>query len=255
MPIRLTIRQGLSLYMPEYLSSLIKGKPHSCWLLIIIICGIASCGGDDNQDTGDPTRFEGEIRNFERRDKVNSPTVGGVVVIGSSSIRLWTGIHNDLQPITIVSRGFGGSTMYDALYYLERIVLPYAPRSVIIYEGDNDIAYGTTPEVITEDFINIVTELKAHNAEIRIFFISIKPSLSRWTLWEKMNRTNTMIKALADNDDSIFYIDVATEMLNEKGEPNVNLFQADQLHLNANGYELWKRALQNTMVSLEQAFE
>ena len=252
----MAILQELSLYMPEPLTSLIKAKPRSYCFLILIIFGIASCGGGgDNQDTGDPTRFEGEIENFERRDKVSPPPAGGVVVIGSSSIRLWTGIYRDLQPITIVRRGFGGSTMYDALYYLDRIVLPYAPRSVVIYEGDNDIAYGTTPELITEDFINIVTELKAHNAEIRIYFISIKPSLSRWTLWDKMHKTNAMIKALADNDVSIVYIDVATEMLNEKGEPNVDLFQADLLHLNANGYALWKRILQDTMVSFEQAFE
>jgi len=227
---------------------------HRTIMLWLLFSFVVSCGGG-NDDPADPTQFEGDIEKFEQQDNKVFPNFGGVVVIGSSSIRLWTSIANDLQPVNIVSRGFGGSTMYGALYYLDRIVLPYKPRAIVIYEGDNDTALGISPETIADDFNKIVAKAKAQNPDIRIYFISIKPSISRWQYWPRMQEANALINAISTNDASVYYIDIASSMFDIDMRPDARLFVNDNLHLNANGYALWTTILQAEMVSIEQAYE
>ncbi|MDP7454994.1 MAG: hypothetical protein QGF62_00260, partial [Gammaproteobacteria bacterium] len=87
----------------------------------------------------DPTRFEDAIARFEAADKVSPPPAGAIVLTGSSSIARWNNqAQAALAPLTVIPRGFGGSVMEDALYFLDRVALTYKPRAILIYEGDND---------------------------------------------------------------------------------------------------------------------
>ena len=101
----------------------------------------------------DPNRFEEAILHFESLDSITFPPENAIVCVGSSSMRGWTGtITKDLAPLTVIPRGFGGSNMNDALYFSDRIILKYKPRAIVLYEGDNDIALGISPEIILEKF-------------------------------------------------------------------------------------------------------
>ncbi len=200
--------------------------------------------GDLLADRGaypDPRRFESEIRAFADEDRAFPPPKGALLCVGSSSIRMWhSTIREDLAPSTVIPRGFGGSTMLDLLYYASRIVVPYEPRAILVYEGDNDIAEGVSPETIRLLFDALVLKVRSALPETRIYLLSIKPSPARWHLWDRMKEANRLLRSACDADERLCFIDVAARMLDEKGNPRAELFLEDGLHLNGAGYALWR---------------
>jgi len=187
-----------------------------------------------------PERFEEDILAFEAVDQATQPPQGAIVGFGSSSMRGWHGtIQEDLAPLTIIPRGFGGSTMYDALHYADRIVLPYRPRAILLYEGDNDMAVQIPLDVYLETFKAFVNKVHTTLPDTRIYVLAIKPSISRWAIWPQMKEANKLLAEACVEDDRLIYIDIAGPMLNEDNEPDPDLFLADNLHLNENGYKLW----------------
>lgn len=183
--------------------------------------------------------WEKAIGDYERADAKQPPEKGGVVFIGSSSIRGWKTLDQDFPDHHVIGRGFGGSQMVDSLIYARRVVLPYAPRGVVVYAGDNDIAAGKTPERVLADFRAFVDVIHAGGARTRVAFIAIKPSLRRWQLWSVMERANGLVEAFAEDQAGVDYLDIATPMLGDDGTPDKNLFVDDGLHLNREGYVLW----------------
>jgi len=191
----------------------------------------------------DPRRFEAEIRAFEAADRARPPSPGGVVFVGSSSIKNWIDVAADFPGVPVLNRGFGGSTMADVVYYMRRIVLPYRPRLVVLYAGDNDVAEGRTPERVLGDYREFVTRLRAALPETRLAFVSIKPSPSRRACAGLMRETNKRIRSVIASDSLQTYVDIFTPMLNPAGEPRPELFQSDSLHMTRAGYQLWRSLL------------
>jgi len=203
----------------------------------------------------DPSRFEKAIQAFEAASKETSPPEGAIVGIGSSSMLMWTTIQEDLTPLTIIHRGFGGSTMNDALYFADRIVMPYHPRAVLLYEGDNDVALGISPQQINETFDALVTKIHQALPKTRIYVLAIKPSILRWNLWDTMKSANERLKETCDADDLMTFIDVATPMLDETGAPRTGIFLQDNLHMNDTGYRIWKEVVRPVLMQQESIFE
>ncbi len=219
-----------------------------CWLALAVTDW---CAAQDDQDSA---RFENEIRAFEKSDARQMPPAGAVVALGSSSIRMWhPEIANDLAPLEIVPRGFGGSNMNDALHFADRVLLPYKPAAVLLYEGDNDIAQGQTPEAIVEKFRELTAKLHSEFPEARVYMIAIKPSPSRWEMWPEMKKANELLAAVCAADERLTYIDIVTPMLGEDGRPKPELFEDDELHLNRAGYEIWRDAVRPVLIEGEDA--
>lgn len=191
----------------------------------------------------DPGRFEPEIRAFEAADRTSPPPLGGVVFIGSSSIRNWTNVAADFPGVPILNRGFGGSTLADVVYYADRILLPYHPRLVVLYAGDNDLALGRTPERVLGDYRAFVTRLRSAYPAARIAFIAIKPSPARRAYLDRAREANQRIRAEIARDSLQVYIDVFTPMLDARGQPRPELFGPDSLHMTRAGYLLWRSLL------------
>jgi lysophospholipase L1-like esterase len=191
----------------------------------------------------DPTRFEAEVRAFEAADRANPPPLGGIVFIGSSSIRNWTNVAADFPGVPVLNRGFGGSTLADVVYYADRILLPYRPRLVVLYAGDNDLAMGRTPEQVVADYQAFIARLRSALPAARVVFVSIKPSPSRRTFISRMRETNQRIRAIIARDSLQAYVDVFTPMLDPAGQPRPELFMADSLHMTRAGYLLWRARL------------
>jgi lysophospholipase L1-like esterase len=205
----------------------------------------------------DPLRFTAEIEAFEKEDKATPPPKDAIVVTGASSIRRWhPTIKEDLAPLTIIPRGFGGSTMEDALYWLDRVALVYKPRAIVVYEGDNDTGrYQVPPAKIAEQFVGIVKKIHAALPKTRIYVIGIKPSVSRWEVWPVSVKANELLKAIAAKDDLVDYIDVATTMLQPDGHVMTDIFVEDNLHLNPKGYRIWTAAVRAVLIPAEQKHE
>jgi lysophospholipase L1-like esterase len=185
-----------------------------------------------------PERWETEIRKFEAQDAKQPPQPGGVLFVGSSSIRLWD-LKQSFPDLDATNRGFGGCYLSDVAHFADRIVLPHQPRLVIVYAGDNDIAAGRTPEQVVEAYRRLVQTIHARLPEARIAFISIKPSLARWKLVEKMREANRAIAAIAAKEEHVDYIDIDAPMLGADTLPRPDLFREDGLHLNEAGYRVW----------------
>ena len=198
----------------------------------------------------DPTRFEPEIRAFEAADRASPPPRGGVVFVGSSSIKNWTDVAADFPSVPVLNRGFGGSTLADVVYYADRIVLPYHPRLVVLYAGDNDLAEGGTPERVLHDYRAFVARLRSAWPGARLVFVSIKPSPSRRAYIDRMRETNQRIRADIARDSLQAYVDVFTHMLDATGQPRPELFGADSLHMTRAGYLLWRALLAPVVRSL-----
>ncbi len=189
---------------------------------------------------GDPRRFESAIEAFERQDAANRPEPGSVLFVGSSTIRMWHAtVEQDMEPLRVVARGFGGSNMNDALHYADRIILAYRPRAVVLYEGDNDIAQGISPELVAKTFQQLVRKIHARLPETRIYFLAIKPSVKRWSMIDRMREANRQIAAACGRDERLTYVDVATPMLDRQEKVRSDLFRKDMLHMNPRGYALW----------------
>ena len=185
-------------------------------------------------------QWEADIRAFEDEDRRNPPPAGAVLFYGSSSIRFWESVAQDFPDQRVINRGFGGSQMDDALHFMDRVVLPYRPRIIVLYEGDNDLAAGRTPAAIAADYRAFVDTVRHRLPETRVVFVAIKPSLARWNLVDQIRETNALVQRYVERDPAhLAYADVFTPMLGADGRPRPELFREDGLHMTPAGYALW----------------
>ncbi len=226
-------------------------------LLIGIACASAIWAQDPMRKSfGDPARFEKTISAFEAADKLAPPPKGAILCTGSSSMRGWHHrIADDLAPLTVIARGFGGSNYYDVLHYADRVVLAYQPRAVLLYEGDNDVAAGIPAAQIHETFQALVARLRGRLPELRIYVIGAKPSIRRWQKWPQMVAANALVRATCDADPALTYIDVSASMMDAYGMPRAEIFVADSLHMNDAGYDAWTAAVAPVLLEGEAAHE
>jgi lysophospholipase L1-like esterase len=184
--------------------------------------------------------WEQDMQRFAALDAASPPPRHGVLFIGSSSIRLWETLAADFPGVPVINRGFGGSELRDSTFYAGRIVIPYAPRQIVMYAGENDLQSGRTPRQVASDFRAFVQRVRRDLPKVRISYISNKPSPSRVALLQEQRQANALIREEAARLH-VDFIDVFTPMLDADGQPRGELFVEDRLHMNRTGYELWRR--------------
>jgi lysophospholipase L1-like esterase len=202
--------------------------------IIILVAGPAKSWAQTNHTV---SRWEAEIKAFEKRDLTNPPPKGAILFVGSSSIRKWTTLAKDFPGKLIINRGFGGSEIADSTAFAERIIFPYQPKMIVLYAGDNDLAAGKSAEQVVAEYRTFVQKVHDRLPDTRIAFISIKPCPARWRLKEKVLAVNQQIAAM--KGDKQVFIDVYPSMLDADGKPKAGLFLADGLHPSAKCYQLW----------------
>lgn len=184
-------------------------------------------------------RWENDIRAFEAADKTNPPPHDAVLFIGSSSIRLWTNLEQTFPGHKVINRGFGGSELSDSVAFANRIAIPYQPKLILLYAGDNDIAAGKSPERILSDFKAFAGRIHAALPNTRIAYIAIKPCPAREKYLDQVKTANRLVQDYSASDNQLLFIDVFTPMLTKEGRPRADLCIPDGLHPNARGYALW----------------
>ena len=209
-------------------------------------------GGSSGGAAATDDRWRESLDAFAAADKLHAPNAGGVLFVGSSSIRLWNDLETEFEAAPVIKRGFGGSRMSDCTRYVEQLVLAYRPRVVIVYAGDNDLAEGSSPRDVLQSFTQFVTQVREALPETRVAYLSIKPSPLRAALMPKVIEANGLIEAYTATLPHLDYIDIYSKMLGPDGHPRGELYQADSLHLNADGYAIWKRAISEHLGALMQ---
>jgi lysophospholipase L1-like esterase len=190
----------------------------------------------------DPNRFAKDIETFVAWDSKNAVPAEPILFVGSSSIRMWK-TRESFGDLPVINRGFGGSHISDVVHFADRIVLPYAPKLIVFYAGDNDIAGGKPADQVLCDYRRFVERVHARLPATRIIFIPIKPSGRRWSLWPEMDKANNLIRAFSEKSGRLFVADLDTPLLGADGKPDDGFFLGDRLHLNAKGYRAWTKAL------------
>jgi len=189
-----------------------------------------------------PDRWESDIAAFEAADRASAPPRGEIVFVGSSTIRHWDTAAS-FPNLKIINRGVWidgqGFELGDAVRYVDRIVIPYQPRVVVVYAGDNDITAGRLSEQVVVEAERFINRVRAKLPDTRIVFIGIKPSPARWLQVDRMRLANDMLRRLCERDDRVAFVDVDGPMMGWDEKPRRELFNADGLHLSAAGYQLW----------------
>ena len=185
-------------------------------------------------------RFEKEILKFEEYDRAGMPAAGGILFVGSSSVRLWKTVAQDMAPLPVVNRGFGGATIGEINYYFRRIVAKYKPRLLVFYAGENDLFNPDTPvDSVVNDFNRFRDSMDVYLPQCRMFFIGVKPSPARWEFEDKFLEANLCFQEICSKDPRWDYLDVTAPMLDATGRPRKEIYRADSLHMNSTGYAEW----------------
>jgi lysophospholipase L1-like esterase len=174
----------------------------------------------------------------------------GLVFYGSSSIRLWETLEEDFKEYDPLNIGFGGSTLAACGWFFERVFVNLRPRSIIIYAGDNDLGDGRSPEEVFLFFNELIHLIQHRFGDIPLGYISIKPSISRWDIVNKIRHTNRLIEAgIKKTGGNICFINIYDSMTDKTGYPKREFLDPDGLHINEKGYQLWKEIILNCLVN------
>lgn len=194
--------------------------------------------------------FADEIRAFKIEDSLHKPPQHAILFVGSSSFRKWTDVQSYFPGYTIINRGFGGSSLPDVIRYANDIIFPYNPKEIVIYCGENDFAGDETidAETVFDRFKTLYGLIRKKLPTIPVIYISIKPSPSRRQYWTKMIAANKMIKDYISTQSHTSFVDVFNLMLNDYNQPKPEIFLSDSLHMNANGYKIWQKAIQPYLI-------
>jgi lysophospholipase L1-like esterase len=187
--------------------------------------------------------YDAEVRALERARVGRG--IGGrpPVFYGSSSIRLWDTLAEDVGP-GILNLAFGGSTLEACDHFFARLVAPVNPRSLLVYASDNDLGDGRTVDQVLGWFRSLADKVEDSLGANPFGFISIKPSPARFPIVDRIRRVNDLVRQEIERRPSGYYVDVFPAMLNEAGQPRTELYFEDGLHLNREGYRLWGSILQ-----------
>jgi lysophospholipase L1-like esterase len=172
-----------------------------------------------------------------------------ILFVGSSSIRLWDNMEQNMAPYPVIKRGFGGSNIRDVLVYEDRLINPHKFRAIVIFVA-NDITGGKndiTPEELFNLYKKLIQSIRKDHKTQPIFWVQITPTESRWSVWDKIQEANTLIKNYTEKQPKLFYIETASAFLGADGKPISSYFKADKLHQTQDGYDVWAKRIKDAL--------
>jgi hypothetical protein len=193
--------------------------------------------------------WESEIEKFEQLDIAKSYPADAILFAGSSSIRLWSTINNDMMPYNVIQRGYGGAKLSDFAVYADRIIYPHPCKAIVIFVA-NDIAGNDddkSPLEVSQLFKKTMNIIRRKFRTTPVFWISITPTPSRWHVWPEIKEANEMIRNICLERQNTYYIDTEKYFVTPSGLPNSELFVEDRLHLNKTGYSIWAGIIKNEL--------
>ena len=209
-------------------------------MVALFACAVAAMGQTrpTTRAPYTPLRWEKDIAAYEAKDREHAPGKGGILFTGASTIRMWKSLEQDFPDRPVLNRGFGGSMVADATFFAERIIFPYEPKQIFLRAGGNDIHIGRSVDQVFKDYKEFVATVRAKLPDAQIVYISMSPAPARWEERDKNKQLNGMIEEYSKQTPGLKYCDVYDMTLTPQGEAREELFIADKLHFNADGYKL-----------------
>ena len=210
--------------------------------LVVILCFVFSFEVK-SQEYPDPKRFYNEIKSELEESPFKKSDKPLIVFSGSSSIRFWIDLDKDFIEYDILNRGFGGSIFSDLNYFINELIIKHNPDLIVLYEGDNDIAFNIPTKYIYDDFKKSYELIRKKNENVPIIYIAPKPSPARWDKKNKYDELNNLIKEFCKVKQRTYYFDTWSIMIDNEGNIPKKYFWSDMLHMNKSGYQIWKKNL------------
>ncbi len=221
------------------------------FLLLFATISVISCSPVRKmQGSDDVIKWEKDISDFARLDSLEKDPEHAVLFTGSSSIRLWKTIREDMAPFPVIQRGYGGARIEDFAFYLKKVVFPHQFRALVLFVGTNNLTGGGQdfkPEEIARYARYINRTVRSKYPDTPIFWIAITPTNSRWKVWDKIQETNTLIQKICNRSRDMYFIETANGYLGPDGLPRKELFVEDQLHQNREGYRIWAEIIKTAL--------
>ena len=178
-----------------------------------------------------PVRWEEELAAYERLDRESPPATGGVCLIGSSNVRLWTTLADDFPGMKVVNRGVGGCRLDELVEFGPRLVAAAEPRVIVVSAGTNDIAAGRSAEQIRDDFLRLAARLREGLPDAKVAFLAITPSIRRWDQLDRQQAANEAIRASVEAAGAgLAYVDTSAAFIGPDGRPAAECFLDDKQH-------------------------
>jgi hypothetical protein len=219
-------------------------------ILIILSLAVLACSPVRKYNSLPEVKaWETEIAKFEQLDRDEKYPKESIMFAGSSSIRLWSDLKEDMLPYPVLQRGYGGAKLSDFAVYADRIFDPHECRAIVIFIA-NDITgseQDKTPDEVLALYKNVIKTIRKTHKETPVFWIAITPTSSRWKVWPEIQKANNLIKDYCDNHKNLYFIKTDFGFLGKDGKPNDQLFRDDLLHLNDKGYDVWKQIIRTDL--------
>jgi len=219
------------------------------YISFLLIFLLSCCPLKEYRELPEVTNWEKEIEKFEKLDQTEHYPDDAVIFAGSSSIRLWSTLANDMAPYSVIQRGYGGAKLSDYAVYADRIFSPHKCSAMVLFIA-NDITGGTndkSPEEVRKLFSIIHKKFRRDHPGIPVFYIEVTPTRSRWKAWPQISQGNELVKEWCVDHRKTFFIGTDTAFLNSSGEPKEELFISDKLHLNEDGYRVWTNIIKGEL--------
>jgi len=207
-------------------------------LLFLIALGINTHAQSNISSVTTSNRFEINVQAYEVADRTNPAPQNSILLLGDSQFYRWKTLAEDLPDFTIVNRGIDSFQISDLVYFADRLMTPYHPRMIVLHVGGNDVHNGRSSEQVLADFKSFVAKARAHWPAIPIAFTSLTPGPGRWEEAPKRKETNRVIKEYIASQPNLFFIDLWNAMLTADGQPRKDIWVADGVHPNHEGYLL-----------------
>jgi hypothetical protein len=182
-----------------------------------------------------------DIAKLKALDKKEKYSKEAILFLGSSSVRRWETIKEDMAPYEVIQRGYGGAKYADLAVFAEELIAPHEFRAVVIYAGNDVTGLETdaTPEQVAEWFKVVADAALARQPEAKVFCVATTPTPKRWEAQPKIVQVNAALRTMCFQNPKFNYVITTQCFLNEEGLPKEALFVEDKLHLNAAGYQVW----------------
>ncbi|HEV7606610.1 MAG TPA: GDSL-type esterase/lipase family protein [Steroidobacteraceae bacterium] len=201
---------------------------------------LAAANASQGQAPGLQERFEKKVLEYEAGDKANPPPREAILFAGDSQFYRWKTIHEDLPGYTLINRGIDSFQFPDLLRYVDRLVIPYKPRLIVLHVGGNDVHNGRTPAQLLADFQQFVALVHARLPGVRVVYSSITPGPGRWDEAPQRIAANRAVQQYIASQFSsgagLDFVDLWGAMLSPEGQPREDLWVEDRVHPNHAGY-------------------
>lgn len=222
-------------------------------LAIVAVKGAGLYGEIRKANSDDPLVWEADIAAFEAEERSQPPPTDATLFVGSSSIRLWKTLREDMAPLSTLRRGFGGARMGDVVHYANRLITNYQPAQVVIFVGSNDINVSDEPmtavPVVRRGLRSLVETIHAARSDTEIFYLAITPTILSWEKRDAVRAANAAAEQVCEEHERVHFVSTEALFLTDAGEPDPSLYRFDGLHLSRAGYERWTQRIKPLLLS------